>query len=128
MQNSQVYIRNLNLHKLILLRVVWKQVDAVLSTEAFQRAATPVLQVGLPTVSVTANNPNLAVGEECRIADLDTVVGEGVRSVDLKAARILSKVVATMWKVHRLWEILPTTSWVPGYSENPTTQQRLSHV
>jgi hypothetical protein len=128
MQNSQVYIRNLNLHKLILLRVVWKQVDAVLSTEAFQRAATPVLQVGLPTVSVTASNPNLAVGEECRIADLDTVVGEGARSLDLKATRILSEAEATMWKVHRLREILPTTSWVPSYSENPTTQQRLSHV
>jgi hypothetical protein len=47
------------------------------------------------------------VGEECWKADLDTVVGEGARSLNLKAARILLEVVAAMWKVHRLREILP---------------------
>jgi hypothetical protein len=41
--------------------------------------------------------------------------------MDLKAARSLPEVVADTWKVHRLWEILPTISWVPGYSKNPIT-------
>jgi hypothetical protein len=48
--------------------------------------------------------------------------GEGARSLDLKAARILSEVVAATQKVHWLQEIIPTTSWVLGYSENPATQ------
>jgi hypothetical protein len=74
------------------------------------------------------SNPDSAVGEECQMVDLDTTVGEGARSLDLKAARILSEAVASKWKVHRLWEILPTTSWVPGYSKNPATQQKSSHV
>jgi hypothetical protein len=30
--------------------------------------------------------------------------------------------VAAMWKVHQLWEILLTTSWVPDYSEKAVTQ------
>jgi hypothetical protein len=47
------------------------------------------------------------VEEEYWKADLDIVVGEGGRSLDLKAARILSEVVVAMWKVHRLREILP---------------------
>jgi hypothetical protein len=58
-------------------------------------------------VPLTTSNPNPVVGEECWKADLDTVVGEGARSLDLKAARILLEVVAAMWKVHRLREILP---------------------
>jgi hypothetical protein len=49
-------------------------------------------------------------------------VGEGTRSLDLKADRILPEVVAATWKVHRLREILPTTAWVLGYSKNPVTQ------
>jgi hypothetical protein len=74
------------------------------------------------------SNPDSAVGEECRMVDLDTTVGEGARSLDLKAARILSEAVVSKWKVHRLREILPTTSWVPSYSKNPATQQKSSHV
>jgi hypothetical protein len=58
-------------------------------------------------VSLTTSNPNPAVEEEYWKADLDIVVGEGGRSLDLKAARILSEVVVAMWKVHRLREILP---------------------
>jgi hypothetical protein len=50
--------------------------------------------------SVTASNPHPTVGQECRKPDLDMNVGEGARSMDLKAARILPKVVAAMWKVH----------------------------
>jgi hypothetical protein len=100
----------------------------VSSTEAFQRAATPSLQVELPMAMATASNPDLAVEEECRKTDIDTAVGEGTRRMDLKAAKILLEAVATTWKVHRLREILPTTSWVPDYYENPVTQQRSSHV
>jgi hypothetical protein len=70
-----------------------------------------------------ASNPNPSMGEECRKADLDTAVGEDARSMDLKAAKILSEVVAAMWEVQRLWEILPTTLRVLGYSENPITQK-----
>jgi hypothetical protein len=34
-------------------------------------------------------------------------------------ARIQLEVVAAMWKVARLLEILPTISQLPDYSENP---------
>jgi hypothetical protein len=64
--------------------------------------------------SAMASNPDSTVGEDCRMADLDTTVEEGARSLDLKVARILSEAVAATWKVHRLREILSTTSWVPG--------------
>jgi hypothetical protein len=55
-------------------------------------------------------------------------MGEDVRSLDLKAAKILMEVVTPTWEVHRLQDVLPTTSMVPGYSENPVTQKRSSHV
>jgi hypothetical protein len=74
------------------------------------------------------SNPDPSLGEECRKADLDMHVGKDARSLDLKATRILPEVVAATWKVHQLWEILPMTSRVPGYSENPVTQQRSSRV
>jgi hypothetical protein len=77
---------------------------------------------------MTANNPDPDVEEECQKADLDTTVGEGARSLDLKAVRTLPGVVAATWKVHQLREILPTTLWEHGYSENTVTQQRSSHV
>jgi hypothetical protein len=79
-------------------------------------------------VSVMDSNSDPAMGEECRMADLDTTVGEDARSMNLKATSILPEAVAAMWKVHWLWEIFPMTSWVPGYSKNPATQQILSHV
>jgi hypothetical protein len=85
------------------------------------------MTVQLPMASAMAGILDLAVWE-CWIAVLDTTMGEGARSLDLKVARILPKVVVTTWKVHQLWEILPTTTCVPGYFENPITQQRLSHV
>jgi hypothetical protein len=88
MQNSQVYIRSLVLHKLVLS---W----------AFQRAAAPTLQVELPMASAMASNPDLAVGEECQKADLDTVMWEGARRLDLKAATIMPEAVAATRKVHR---------------------------
>jgi hypothetical protein len=77
---------------------------------------------------VMARNPDPTVGEECRKTNLDTTVGEGARSLDQKAARSLSEAVAAMWKVHWLREILLRTSWVPGYSGNHITQQRLTRV
>jgi hypothetical protein len=49
----------------------------MLSIEAFRRVMTPALQVELPMASLTASNPDLAVGEECRKANLDMAVGEG---------------------------------------------------
>jgi hypothetical protein len=58
--------------------------------------------VKLSTASVIASNPDPAVGEECRKADLDTTVGEGTKSMDLKVARILPEAVPATWNVHRL--------------------------
>jgi hypothetical protein len=49
-------------------------------------------------------------------------------SLDLKANRILSEVVAALWEVHRLQEILPVASRVSDYFEKPVTQKRSSHV
>jgi hypothetical protein len=53
-----------------------------------------------PTASVMSSNPDPAVEEEFRKANLDTTVGDGARSLDLKVARILSEVVTTTWEVH----------------------------
>jgi hypothetical protein len=78
--------------------------------------------------TVMASTLDPYVREECRKADLDTTMGEDARSLDLKAAKILMEAVAATWDVHRLREVLPTTSRVPGYSENPVTQKRLSLV
>jgi hypothetical protein len=63
--------------------------------------------------------PNPSVGE-CRKSDLDMGV--------MADARSLAMAVAAMWEVHWLWDILPTASRVPGYSEKPVTQKRSSHV
>jgi hypothetical protein len=100
----------------------------VSSTESIQRAVTPALQVEIPTTASSTSRPDPSVGEDSLQAYLDMVVGVDISSLDLKAVRILPKVVAAMWEVHRLWEILPTTSRVPGYSEKPVTQKRLSHA
>jgi hypothetical protein len=78
--------------------------------------------------SVMASTPNPSVGEECLQADLDTAVGANGRSLDPKAATSPPEAVAATWEVHRLQEILPTTSRLLGYSEKPITQKRLSHV
>jgi hypothetical protein len=59
---------------------------------------------------------------------LDTIVGVDSSSLDPKVARILSEAVAAMWEVHWLWEILPTASRVPGYSEKLVTQKRSRHA
>jgi hypothetical protein len=91
------------------------------SMEAFQRAVAPALQAELPTMLAMTSNPNPSMGEECRKADLDTTMWEGVRNMDLKASRILSEEVVISWKVHWLWEILPMTSRVPTYFENRVT-------
>jgi hypothetical protein len=72
------------------------------STEAFQRAVMPALLVKLSTTSAIASNPDPAVGEECQKIDLDTAVGEGAKSMDLKVARILPEAVLATWNVHRL--------------------------
>jgi hypothetical protein len=68
------------------------------------------------------------MGEECLQVDLDKGVEEDARSLDPKAARILPEAVTATWEVHRMREILPTTSIVPGYSERLVTQKRSSHV
>jgi hypothetical protein len=78
--------------------------------------------------SVMASTPDPSVGDECLQADLDKGVGEDARSLDPKKARIPPEAVAATWKVHRLREILPTVSRVPGYSKKPVTQKRSSHV
>jgi hypothetical protein len=74
----------------------------VSSTEAIQRATAPALHVELPMTSATTSNPDPSMGEECRKADLDTVVGEDARSMDLKAPRILPEAAVVTWEVHRL--------------------------
>jgi hypothetical protein len=111
---------------------------ALSSTEAIQTVAAPTLkveirtamtthalQVEIPTAVTTVSSPDPSVGEEGLQADLDMTVGEDASSLDPKAARIL---VAATREVHQLWEILPTTSRVPGYSEKPVTQKRSSHA
>jgi hypothetical protein len=77
---------------------------------------------------VAASSPDPSVGEEGLQADLDTNVGADASSLDPKAARILSEVVAATREVHQLREILPTASRVPSYSEKHVTQKRLSHA
>jgi hypothetical protein len=74
----------------------------VFSTEVIQRAAAPALQVNLPMASVAASNADPSVGKECWKADLDMVVGEDARSLNLRAAIILSEAVAATWEVRRL--------------------------
>jgi hypothetical protein len=54
-----------------------------------------------------ASNLELALGEECWKTNLEAA---GTRSLHSMAAKIQPEVVAAMWKVHRLWEILSTTS------------------
>jgi hypothetical protein len=83
MRNSQVYIRSLVLHNLVLRWVARKYVDAVSSTEAFQRAAMPALQVDLTIALVTASNPNPSMEEECWKSNLDMTMGEDARSLDM---------------------------------------------
>jgi hypothetical protein len=74
------------------------------------------LQVKIPMVAaMTSSLPS----------DLDRAVGVNARSVDPKTARILLEAVVTTWEVHRLWDILPTTSRVTGYSEKSVTQKNM---
>jgi hypothetical protein len=96
--------------------------------EAIQRVAAPAIQVEIPTVAEVASSPDPFVGQECLQADLDMTVGADASSLDLKAARILTDVVAATWEVHRLWVILLAASRVPGYSGKPVTQKRSSHT
>jgi hypothetical protein len=84
--------------------------------------------VELPTALAMTSNPDPSVGEECQKSNLNMVVGEDARSLDLWVARILPEAVSATWKVHRLWDILSTASRVPGYSKNFVTHQRSSHV
>jgi hypothetical protein len=69
---------------------------AVSSTEAIQRAAAPALQVEIPMTASSTSSPDPSVGEDSLQAYLDTVVGVDISSLDLKAVRILPKVVAAM--------------------------------
>jgi hypothetical protein len=98
--------------------------------EVSQRAVAHALQVEFPTVvAAAANSPILSMGEGGLQAVLDMAARTDDKSLNPKAARILSKVVAAMWEVHRVWKILlSTTAWVPGYNEKPVTQKRSSHA
>jgi hypothetical protein len=78
--------------------------------------------------SASASTPDPSMGEECLQTDLDMAVVADTSSLDLKAARILPEAVAAMWEVHRLLEILPTTTRVPDYSKKSVTQIRSSHA
>jgi hypothetical protein len=69
------------------------------------------------------------VGEAGLLAVLDTAAQADAKSLDPKAAKILSKAVAATWEVHRVREILQSTAaGVPGYYEKPVTQNRSSHA
>jgi hypothetical protein len=111
--------------------VAWKSsVEAAMSsTKAIQRAAAPTLQVEIPSVVASTSSLDPSMEEEGLQLDLDMTVEADASSLDPKAARILSEAVVAMWEVHRLWEILSTTSRVPGYSEQPITQKgQVMHV
>jgi hypothetical protein len=84
--------------------------------------------VEIPTTPAVTSSPDPSVGEEGLQADLDTTVGADASSLDPKAARILPEVVAAMWEVHQLREILPIASRVSGYFEKPISQKRPSHA
>jgi hypothetical protein len=86
--------------------------------EAFQRVAELALQVDVSTASAVASNLDPTLGEECWKTDLEVV---SARSLHPMVAKIQLQVVVTTWKVDWPWEILPMTSWVHDYSENPVT-------
>jgi hypothetical protein len=51
------------------------------------------------------------------------------KSLDPKAARILSVAVVATWEVHRVWEILSTAAWVSGYCKKLVIQKnRVMHI
>jgi hypothetical protein len=88
--------------------------------EVSQRAVAHTLHVEIPTV---------APGEGGLQGVLDTAAQGDAISLDPKSARILPKTVAAMWEVHRVLEILlSTTVWVTGYCEKHVTQNRSSHA
>jgi hypothetical protein len=96
--------------------------------KAIQRTVMPALQVEIPTMAVSASSPDPSMGEEGLQVGLDMIVGSDISRVDPKAVRILPEAVAATWEVHRLWEILPTTSRVSGYSEKHVTQKISCHA
>jgi hypothetical protein len=91
----------------------------VSSTKAFQRTTMLALQVEVPTRLMVVSNPDPAVGEEWWKTGLEAA---GARSLHPVVAIIQLEAVIAMWKVDRLWEILPTTSRVLDYSENLVAQ------
>jgi hypothetical protein len=56
------------------------------------------------------------MGEDCWKTGMEVA---GARRLHPVVARIQLEAVAAMWKVDWLWEVLPTTSQVPIYSEKP---------
>jgi hypothetical protein len=90
---------------------------------------TPTLWMEIPKAAKVARSHDPFVGDDGLQVDLDTTVGVDASILDPKLARILSEVVAAMREVNQLWEILPTTLRVPGYSEKTVTQKdRVMHV
>jgi hypothetical protein len=75
----------------------------VSSTEAFQRAVVLALLVEVSTTSAAASNPDLTMGDLCWKTDLEAA---GARSQHLAVARIQLEVVAAMWTVVRLRDLL----------------------
>ncbi len=99
--------------------------SSVAPTEAIQRAVALALQVEIPAMAVVpalqVEIPMVAVAASSLQDDQDTAIWADTRSLNPKAARILSEVVAATREVHQLWEIMATTSRVLGYSEKPIT-------
>jgi hypothetical protein len=89
----------------------------VSSTETIKRAVVLTLKVEILTASASASIPDPSMGKECLQSDLDTAVGADASSLDPKVAKIMSKAVLATWEMHRLQEILHTSSRVPSYSQ-----------
>jgi hypothetical protein len=94
--------------------------SSVAPTEAIQRAVALALQVEIPAMAVVpalqVEIPMVAVAASSLQDDQDTAIWADTRSLNPKAARILQEAMAATWEVHRLQEILPTTSRGPIYS------------
>jgi energy-converting hydrogenase Eha subunit A len=83
------------------------------STEAFPTAGL-ALQLVVPTAAATSI-PGRKMGEECWNSVLDGRLEAVTASIQLE------EVVAATSEAARLWETLPTTSWVLGPYEKPVT-------
>jgi hypothetical protein len=92
------------------------------SMEAFPTVGL-ALQLEVPMV-VVASIPSRKVGEECWNSGLNSqleVVAASIQVEAMVASIQLEATVAATSEAARLWETLPTASWVLEPYENPVT-------